>query len=364
MVMNMSEHKKVLVGMSGGVDSSVAALLLKRQGYEVCGCTMRMYDNSVLSEDSHEGGCCSLADAEDAKSVCRKIGIDHITLNFTDDFGKYVMKPFAESYIRGETPNPCIECNRHMKFDMMLRRAELLGFDYIATGHYAQVIYDGNRGRYLLCRSADRKKDQTYVLYTLTQHQLAHTLFPLFGLDKPAIRQLAEENGLVNSKKPDSQDICFVPDGDYASFIERYTGYKPAKGDFIGPDGTRLGTHSGLLNYTIGQRRGLGVTFGKPVYVTAKNPADNTVTLSETELTAENVYLRDVNFIAFDSPEEPVRVTAKVRYNAREQEAIVYPADEKGIVRIEFPGGVKNPAPGQACVFYDGNIAAGGGVII
>lgn len=356
--------KKVLVGMSGGVDSSAAALLLKNQGYEVCGCTLRMYDNSVLGEGYSEGGCCSLADVDDAKSVCRKIGIDHITLNFTDDFGKYVMKPFAESYIRGETPNPCIECNRHMKFDMMLRRAELLGFDYIATGHYADIVYGDRSGRWLLKRPADRRKDQTYVLYSMTQYQLAHTLFPLYGMEKSEIRQLAEENGLVNSHKPDSQDICFVPDGDYISFIERYTGYTPRQGDFIDPQGEKIGTHSGIINYTIGQRRGLGVTFGKPVYVTSKNPENNTVTLSEKELTVRTVYLRDVNLISAENISEPMEVTAKVRYNAREQDAVIYPPDENGHMRVEFADYVRNPAPGQACVFYDFDTVVGGGVII
>ena len=271
--------KIVLVGMSGGVDSSAAAALLCDKGYEVCGCTLKMYDNSVLGEGYGEGGCCSLADVDDARSVCRKLGIDHITLNFTDEFGKHVMKPFADSYIKGETPNPCIECNSHLKFDLMLRRAMLLEFDYIATGHYADIALEN--GRYLLKRPADRRKDQTYVLYTLTQEQLAHTLFPLYGTDKPAIRQYAEERGLINSRKPDSQDICFVPDGDYAAFIKRYTGYEPKSGYFIDNSGNKIGTHSGIINYTIGQRRGLGVTFGKPVFVTAKDPERGTVTLSD-----------------------------------------------------------------------------------
>ncbi|MDD6991352.1 MAG: tRNA 2-thiouridine(34) synthase MnmA [Oscillospiraceae bacterium] len=355
------DKKKVLVGMSGGVDSSAAAALLCERGYEVCGCTLRMYDNSVLGEGYGEGGCCSLADVDDAKSVCRKLGIDHITLNFTDDFGRHVMKPFADSYINGETPNPCIECNRHMKFDLMLRRAELLGFDYIATGHYADIAFEN--GRYLLKRPADRKKDQTYVLYTLTQEQLAHTLFPLYGMDKPAIRKFAEEKGLINSRKPDSQDICFVPDGDYAAFIERYTGYVPQSGDFIDNEGNKIGIHSGIINYTIGQRRGLGVTFGKPVFVTDKDSAKGTVTLSdEKDLFKSVLFLRDVNLISVDTLSEPMRVTAKARYSAREQEAVIFPI-ENGIMRVEFSSPVRAPAKGQACVFYDGDIVVGGGVI-
>ncbi len=360
----MSAKKRVLVGMSGGVDSSAAALLLKEQGYEVCGCTLRMYDNSVLGEGFAEGGCCSLSDVEDAKSVCRKIGIDHITLNMTDDFGRLVMKPFAESYIRGETPNPCIECNRHIKFDLMLRRAELLDFDYIATGHYARREYDEASGKYRLMRSSDMSKDQTYVLYSLTQYQLAHTLFPLFGMSKQEIRSLAEKYGLVNSHKPDSQDICFVPDGDYASFIERYTGYKPEKGDFVSTSGEKIGTHSGVINYTIGQRRGLGVTFGKPVFVTGKDAGNNTVTLGEAqELMKTELFLRNVNLISGEPLTSPVKVTAKTRYTAKEQEAVIFP-EEKGIMRAEFSSPVRAPAPGQACVFYSGSEVLGGGEII
>ena len=353
--------KRVLVGMSGGVDSSAAAALLCDKGYEVCGCTLKMYDNSVFGEGYGEGGCCSLADVDDARSVCRKLGIDHITLNFTDEFGKHVMKPFADSYINGETPNPCIECNSHLKFDLMLRRAMLLDFDYIATGHYADIAL--KNGRYLLKRPADRRKDQTYVLYTLTQEQLAHTLFPLYGTDKPAIRQYAEERGLINFRKPDSQDICFVPDGDYAAFIRRYTGYEPKSGYFIDNSGNKIGTHSGIINYTIGQRRGLGVTFGKPVFVTAKDPERGTVTLSdEADLFKSVLFLRDVNLISLEKLTEPMKVTAKARYSAKEQEAVIFPV-ENGIMRAEFSSPVRAPAKGQACVFYDGDIVVGGGVI-
>ena len=349
--------------MSGGVDSSAAALILKSKGYEVCGCTLRLYDNSVLGEGYAEGGCCSLSDVEDAKSVCRKIGIDHVTLNFTEDFARYVMKPFAQSYINGETPNPCIECNRYMKFGEMLRRAELLGFDYIATGHYADVGYDNDKGRWLLKRSSDPKKDQTYVLYAMTQHQLEHTLFPLYGMEKSEVRRLAEENGLVNSRKPDSQDICFVPDGDYVSFIGRYTGHKPVSGDFI-RNGEKAGEHGGIIRYTIGQRRGLGVTFGEPVFVTDKDPVSNTVSLGEEEELFKNtLYLGDFNLISQESITEPLRVTAKPRYSAKEQEAVVYPPDNDGLVKIVFDKPVRAAAKGQACVLYDGDITVGGGVI-
>ena len=358
----MSDKKKVLVGMSGGVDSSAAALILKNQGYEVFGCTMKMYDNSVLGEGFGESGCCSADDVADAKSVCRKIGIEHVTLNMTNEFSRYVMKPFAESYINGETPNPCIECNRHLKFDLMLKRAELLGFDYIATGHYAKIVC-GEDGKYMLMRPSDRKKDQTYVLYNLTQHQLKHTLFPLYGMDKQSIRGLAEENGLVNSHKPDSQDICFVPDGDYAGFIERFTGYLPQSGDFVDGNGNKIGTHSGVIHYTVGQRRGLGVTFGKPVFVTSKNAVNNTVTLGDEEMLMKtSLMLRDVNIISGEPLCAPVRVTAKTRYTAKETDAVLYPAENGA--RIEFDSPVRAPAAGQACVFYNGDIVLGGGVII
>ncbi|MCM1523698.1 MAG: tRNA 2-thiouridine(34) synthase MnmA [Ruminococcus sp.] len=353
--------KKVLVGMSGGVDSSAAALLLKNGGYEVWGCTMRLYDNSVLGGSFPESGCCSLDDVSDAKSVCRKIGIEHITLNFTDEFGKHVMRPFAESYINGETPNPCILCNRHMKFGLMLQRARLLGFDFIATGHYADI--GRSDGKYTLLRPSDRRKDQTYVLYGMDQDQLAHTLFPLYGMEKSEIRRLAEENGLVNARKKDSQDICFVPDGDHAAFIERYTGYAPQKGDFISESGEIMGRHGGIIRFTVGQRRGLGIAAGRPVYVTAKNPADNTVTLSERELEKKEIFLREVNIISGVPLTAPTRAQVKIRYGAREQDAVVYPENEKRLTRVVFEETAKNPAPGQACVFYSGDVVLGGGII-
>ena len=347
--------------MSGGVDSSVCAALLLQRGYDVSGVTLRLYDG----EDYNAGKtrtCCSLSDVEDARAVCMRIGIPHYAFNFKDAFQKDVIEDFVNEYIMGLTPNPCIECNRHIKFDAMLERAKVLGYDKIATGHYASVKQNEN-GRYLLCRAADISKDQTYVLYCMTQHQLEHTLFPLYGMEKTDVRRLAEEHGLVNSHKPDSQDICFVPDSDYISFIERYTGYKPVSGEYVFSDGKRAGEHSGIINYTIGQRKGLGVTFGKPVFVTDKDPLSNTVTLGdEAELFRRTLFLRDFNLIIADKLSEPMRVTAKSRYSAKEQSALLYPA-ENGIVRIKFDDPVRAPAKGQACVVYDGDIVVGGGVI-
>ena len=251
--------KKILVGMSGGVDSSVAALLLKQRGYDVSGCTLKLFDGS--DDNILTRTCCSLSDVEDARSVCYKLGIEHHVFNFKDLFRTEVMDRFADGYINGETPNPCIFCNRYIKFDKMLERALVLGFDGIATGHYAKTEQDEKSGRTLLIRPADRRKDQTYVLYNMTQFQLERTVFPLWDRDKEQNRTLAEQHGLLNARKPDSQDICFVPDGDYAKFILEHTKKDFPEGDFIDTEGNVIGRHSGIIRYTIGQRKGLGVTF-------------------------------------------------------------------------------------------------------
>lgn len=337
--------------MSGGVDSSAAAAVLLEQGYDVGGCTLRLAPNS------------SPKDAEDAEAVCRKLGIPHCTIDMTADFEKYVMQPFAQSYIRGETPNPCILCNKHIKFGLMLQKARELGYDRIATGHYAGVRYNSETGKYTLMRSSDTKKDQTYVLYSLTQDQLSAVYFPLWDISKEKARESAGKYGFVNSDKPDSQDICFVPDCDHAGFICGYTGYSPREGDFVDSSGNVLGKHGGIIKYTVGQRRGLGVTFGKPVFVTGKNAADNTVTLgSPEELMSSAVFLRDVNIISGEPLAAGTQVTAKTRYSAQEQQAAVYPLGE-GRARVEFTAPVRAAAPGQACVFYSGNEVIGGGTI-
>lgn len=348
---------KVMVGMSGGVDSSVAAKLLLEQGYDVTGVTMKLFDGIT---DDKPRMCCSLTDVEDARSVCYKLGIEHFVFNFKDKFQSCVIDPFIESYLSGETPNPCILCNRHLKFDKMLRRARELDYDYIATGHYARIKYDGNR--YLLLRPTDRAKDQTYVLYALTQKQLAHTLFPLGELTKSQVRAIAESAELVNAKKPDSQDICFVPDGDYAGFITEQAG-EPQAGDFLDVSGNILGRHGGVIRYTIGQRKGLGMTFGKPMFVVGKDAAANTVTLGEeSDLFCDQLIAEDVNFISIAELRRPIRITAKTRYSQTEAAATLEPYDSDR-VRVTFDFPQRAISAGQAVVFYDGDIVVGGGTI-
>lgn len=353
--------ERIMAGMSGGVDSSVCAALLLKAGYEVSGVTLRLYDG----EDYNAGltkTCCSLSDAEDAKAVCMKLGIPHYVFNFKDAFGDCVINNFVNEYISGRTPNPCIECNRKIKFEAMLDRAKTLGYGKIATGHYA-VVERAENGRHLLKKAADKQKDQTYVLYCLTQEQLSRTLFPLGKLTKTEVREIAAENGFVNAKKPDSQDICFVPDGDYASFIERHTGKTAAKGDFTDTDGKRLGEHNGIIRYTVGQRKGLGIALGKPRFVISKNAETDTVVLGdEEELFYKRVFVNRLNFIPFDNLEGEMRVTAKLRYRHAEQPAVIYPKD--GGVIVEFDEPQRAPSPGQAAVFYDGDIVVGGGTIV
>lgn len=356
--------KKVMVGMSGGVDSSAAALLLRDMGYEVMGVTLKMFsDEDIETASETEKTCCSLNDVSDAKSVARRLGFEHLTFNFKDCFRENVMNKFAEGYLSGRTPNPCIECNRYVKFDKMLRRAMELGYDYIATGHYAVCEYDKEYGRYLLKRPADRSKDQTYVLYSLTQEQLAHTLFPLGRLEKSKVREIADKAGLVNSNKPDSQDICFVPDGKYAEFIKRFTGTEISEGNFADMQGNILGTHKGIINYTIGQRKGLGISLGKPAYVVRKDTASNTVVLGdEEELYTSSLIAEDVNLISVSELTEPMRVTAKTRYSQNDRPAVLsYMGGGKYMVEFDEPQ--RAVTSGQAVVFYDGDIVVGGGTI-
>lgn len=357
--------KKVMVGMSGGVDSSVAAMLLRDQGYEVMGVTLKLFSDEDIDQAQKKGKtCCALNDVMDARSVAYKLGFEHVVFNFKDNFREYVMRNFSDSYLCGRTPNPCIECNRHVKFDKMLRRALELGYEYIATGHYAVNEYDEASGRWLLKRPKDRSKDQTYVLYALTQEQLSHTLFPLGGLDKTQVRELAAEVGLINSNKPDSQDICFVPDGDYAAFIRRFAGVDVPYGNFVDTEGKVLGEHKGIINYTVGQRKHLGISLGKPAYVVSKDVASNTVTLGdEKDLYTKSLIADDFNLISVPEITEPMRVTAKTRYSQKEQPATVSYLGN-GEYKVEFDEPQRAITSGQAVVLYDGDVVVGGGTIV
>ncbi len=353
---------RVCVAMSGGVDSSVAAVLLQEQGYELSGVNLRMFHNEDLGE-SREKTCCSLADAEDAALVARRLGFPFYVFDFAQVFRDTVIRDFVEEYQAGHTPNPCAVCNREVKFGALLRRVQALGQDFLATGHYAQVERDPDSGRYLLKRAADRSKDQTYFLYMLTQDQLAHTLFPLGGLHKAEVRQIAETRGLVNARKHDSQDICFVPDGKYADFIERTTGHPSPTGPFLDREGRVLGQHKGLIRYTRGQHKGLGLSTEEPLYVLEKDAAANTIRLGPdsalwtTELTAEQV-----NLISMPELTVPLRVTAKTRYSQREAVATVTSLPD-GCIHVVFDEPQRAITAGQAVVLYDGEYVVGGGTI-
>ncbi len=349
---------KALIAMSGGVDSSVAALLMK--DCERIGCTMRLFDGEE-TENKRENTCCSLEDVEDARAVCYRMGIPYYVFNFKDDFEEKIIKKFVSSYRRGLTPNPCIDCNRYMKFDRLYDRARELQCDCIVTGHYARI--EEQDGKYLLKKALDATKDQSYVLYSLTQEQLSHTRFPLGELTKDEVRRIAEENGFVNARKPDSQDICFVPDGDYASFIERYSGEITA-GDFLTAGGEVLGRHKGIVHYTIGQRKHLGISLGAPVYVVGINAGDNTVILGDEEqLFHTEATVEDFNWISGEAPAAPVRCKAKTRYRQQEQPATAS-VNADGTVTLVFDEPVRAITPGQAAVLYDGDVVLGGGVIV
>ena len=355
-------QKKALIAMSGGVDSSVAAYLIQQAGFQCTGATMRLFDNSILGQDQ-ESTCCSLDDVEDARSVARRLGFPFYVFNFKDDFEEKVIRKFIHCYECGATPNPCIDCNRYLKFDHLLRRGYELGCDVVVTGHYARIRQDETTGRYLLYKAADLSKDQSYVLYSLSQEQLAHTRFPLGEMTKAEARVIAEEQGFINARKHDSQDICFVPDGDYVAFMERYTGKKYTPGDYLDLQGNVVGRHKGAVSYTLGQRKGLNLAMGTPVYVCAKDMEKNTVTVGPNEaLFSTTLRATDWNWFPFADLTEPIRVSAKARYNQQPQPATVYP-EEKGMARVVFDQSQRALTPGQAVVLYDGDLVVGGGTI-
>ena len=349
----------ICVAMSGGVDSAGAALLLRQQGYEVSGVTMHLH-----SCKERPGLCGSEKDIEMARAVASTIGIPHTVLDFSDQFQQTVMDRFVFEYVHGRTPNPCIDCNREIKFGALLDWTLEHGADALATGHYARVSYDTTSGRWLLLRGRDRKKDQSYFLYQLTQHQLAHLLLPVGDYEKPALRALAAEAGLVNADKADSQDICFVPDGDYMTFLQEYGGVIPVPGDFIDESGRVLGRHKGIERYTPGQRKGLGVSSDAPLYVLRKDLASSTIILGpNSALFTHKLVAERVNWISIPEPTCPISVTAKTRYSQREDSAVVYPLSN-GQVRVEFDEPQRAVTAGQAVVFYDGEKVVGGGTIL
>ena len=353
---------KALIAMSGGVDSSVAAHLMAEAGYDCIGCTMRLYENDMVGKDLLDT-CCSLENTEDARSVTETIGIPYHIFHFEHLFREEVIEPFVRSYEQARTPNPCIDCNRCLKFDHLFQKMNELGCDVLATGHYARTDFDEVSGRWQLRKAADASKDQSYVLYTLTQEQLAHVRFPLGDMEKTETRALAGEKGFRNAEKHDSQDICFVPDGDYAGFIERYTGTIYPEGNFVDTEGNVLGHHKGIIHYTLGQRRGLGIPAASRLYVTKIDPVANTVTLGQNEdLFRRELLAKQVNLISMDRLDGDVRVHAKIRYKHVEQPATVSQVDADTI-RVVFDEPQRAITPGQAVVLYDGDAVVGGGVI-
>ena len=356
----LESRPQAMIAMSGGVDSSVAAYLMQQAGYACMGATMRLYEN----EDAglpRGSTCCALDDVEDARRVAYALGMPHYVFNYKDAFREQVMARFAAAYQRGATPNPCLDCNRYLKFGLLESRARALGCEVLATGHYARIEQLPD-GRWTLKKAADPEKDQSYVLAWLTQEQLAHTRFPLGGLRKSEARAIAEAHGFCNAHKHDSQDICFVPDGDYARFMEDFTGKHYPAGDFLDESGRVVGTHNGAVRYTIGQRKGLGLAMGAPVYVCGKDMQANTVTVGPEEMLFDRiVYADEANWIAIPELTGPLRGTARTRYHQVEQAATVYPA-ECGF-RLEFDQPQRAPTPGQAVVLYQGDTVLGGGTI-
>lgn len=353
---------KALIAMSGGVDSSVTAYLMKEQGYDCIGVTFQMFDKTdplfgFSGNDPQQ-------ELRDAEAVCKKVGIPFLAVDASEEFRKYVIHNFIRTYEKGGTPNPCVACNRHVKFELLNRLADEYGCDVVATGHYAKTGYDETTDRYYIAKADDPKKDQSYVLYSLRQEQLRKVRFPLAGITKEEARSIAEKNGFVNAHKSDSQDICFIPDGAYAEFILRTTGKQYSFGKFVDTAGHPLGQHKGMIHYTIGQRRGLGVALGEPMYVKTKNMQNNTVVLArDEELYEQEVLLEKFNFLALPNLDKPLRCRVRLRYKQPEKPATVC-INPDNTVRIIFDEPQRAPAKGQSAVLYDGDIVLGGGIIL
>ena len=354
---------KALIAMSGGVDSSVAAKLMQDAGYDCIGCNMKLYNNPDAGYCSTKT-CCSLSDVEDARSVCARLGIPFYVFNYTEAFKKEVMEKFAESYLHGRTPNPCIDCNRFLKFGALYERALELDCDCVVTGHYARIQKDVQTGKYQLLKALDPQKDQSYVLYNLTQEQLAHTRFPLGNYHKTHTREVAEENGFLNSHKPDSQDICFVPNGSYVEAVERILHCTSQPGPFLDLEGNVIGQHKGIIHYTLGQHKHLGLNQPDfPLYVVKIDPEKNAITVGPSEaLFSKNAKAEDANWISGDVPKEPVRCQVKVRYRQNAQPATVIPSENGFSLVFDEPQ--RAIAPGQAAVLYDDDVVLGGGTIV
>ena len=355
--------KRVMIGMSGGVDSSVAAYLLKEQGYDVIGVTMKLWQDDDDELIENEGGCCSLAAVEDARRVADRIGIPFYVLNFSDVFKQKVIEPFIDEYLNGRTPNPCIACNKHIKFDDFFNKARQIGCDYVATGHYAKIEKDEKTGRYLLKKSVTDKKDQTYALYNLTQEQLEHTLLPIGDYEKERVREIAKEIGLDVHNKKDSEEICFISDNNHGKYISEAMPGKVKQGNFVDKDGNILGKHKGIVYYTIGQRKGLGLAMGRPVFVTDINPLTNEVVVgAEEDIFKTDLICKDINFIAFDNLDKSLELKAKIRYSAKPATATITPL-ENGKVRVSFKEKQRAITKGQSVVFYLDDLVVGGGII-